>query len=207
MGHGLGLIALIPPEWNGSKHRDGNRCAPSSSRPRVSDTTNPRLAGRLSRFTCKTWISVIVELRPRCSRRRTARLLLRRTLEIRTTRPTLAHWTEWGPRAVPPGAHRDHRRRPAPVLHEAVMVPASVVMPTAAVPARVGAEDEAGEEDRADDEDDTCHDAHPGSDRGEPAVAVRLDGCGRWCGGRRCGGGHGVGRGFGGRRCFTHETD
>jgi hypothetical protein len=93
------------------------------------------------------------------------------------------------------------------VLHEAVLVPSSVVMPTAAVATGMGTEEEAGEEDRADDEDHAGHDADPGSHRGEAAMAWRLDGCGRPCGGRRRGGGHGAGLGFGGRRCFTHETD
>jgi hypothetical protein len=81
------------------------------------------------------------------------------------------------------------------------------VTPAAVMATGMRAEDEAREEDRADDEDDTCHDADPGSHRGEAAVAWRLDSCGRWCGGRGRGGGDGVGRGFGGRRCFTHDSE
>src|ERR1700720_2832903 len=102
-----------------------------------------------TRALCRTPISVVVELRPRGGRRGAARL--RRA----------------------PGTHWEHRRRSAPVLHEAVVVPSSVVVPTAAVMATgMGTEDEAGEEDRTNNEDDTGHDADPGSHRSEPAVAA-----------------------------------
>jgi len=77
---------------------------------------------------------------------------------------TLSTWAKWRPRAVAPWAHREHRRRPASVHHEALIATAMVV--TASMPARVGAEDEAGEEDRADDEDHPGRDANPGGHRG-----------------------------------------
>jgi hypothetical protein len=91
------------------------------------------------------------------------------------------------------------------VVHHRVAVMTTAVVVAAAVPTGVRAEDEAGEEDDGDDEDDTCHDADPGRDRAEAAMAWRFGRHGCWLGRRRRG--DGAGRGFGGRRCFTHETD
>jgi len=83
----------------------------------------------------------------------------------------------------------------------------AIAVAPAAMAAGMRAEEEAGEEDDGDDEDDARHDADPGGHRGEPAVAWRLDSCGRRFGGRRCGGGHWAGRRFRGRRCFAHEPE
>ena len=98
-------------------------------------------------------------------------------------------------------AHREHRRRAAPVEDRYFTV---TVVPTTAVAATgVCAKEEAGEEDGRDDEDEACHDADPCGNESDPATSrLTFDiGRGVWWGR----GSHRAGRGFG--SCFAHVSD
>ena len=124
---------------------------------------NPRFAGLLSQFSCKTWIRRDARgAGAWSSTPGTCRLPRLGRLE---PGPTWAERT--GPR---PGtelaagrSHREHRRRSAVDDREAIV---TLVAAGAAMAATVRSEDEAGEEDHRDDEHHSRDDADPGGGGG-----------------------------------------